>query len=174
MFPFQTATHRSGLPQPACKQAAALVRVHSPPRSSVIVSCVSNWAQSRSLRTTCRPVCLLEEPLIHTFFFLNSRFPQGFYYFFCASMCVRRCVCVCMQSIDRALSPTAGSEVMDEAAERCLNPLTSAGLTESRERIRKQLHAIHPKDSKQRPSLETRPDSATPTLGEERRGGSAG
>lgn len=73
--------------------------------------------------------------------------------------CVFADVCVCMQSIDRALSPTAGSEVMDEAAERCLNPLTSAGLTESRERIRKQLHAIHPKDRKQRPSLQTRATS---------------
>lgn len=40
------------------------------------------------------------------------------------------CVCVCAQSIDRALSPAAGSEVMDEAAERYLNPLTSAGLTD--------------------------------------------
>lgn len=97
---------------------------------------------------------------MHTFLKKKKKI-AGFHggFIFCASMCVRRCVCVYMQSIDRALSPTAGSEVMDEAAERCLNPLTSAGLTESRERIRKQLHAIHPKDSKQRPSLETRATS---------------
>lgn len=46
----------------------------------------------------------------------------------------------CAQSIDRALSPSADGEVIDEAAERHLNPLTSAGLTDrAGERIRKQI-----------------------------------
>lgn len=64
---------------------------------------------------------------------------------------------VCAQSIDRALSPSAGGEVIDEAAARYLNPLTSAGLTDragrgSERRFREgQLDTIHPKDSKQCP-----------------------
>lgn len=48
----------------------------------------------------------------------------------CMCECVRACTAVCVQAIDRALSPAAGSEVMDDAAERYLNPLTSAGLTD--------------------------------------------
>lgn len=74
----------------------------------------------------------------------------------CATACVHQTrVCVCAQPIDRALSPTAGSEVMDEAAELYLNPLTSllAWLTEQGENQKADwegwLHAIHPKDSRQ-------------------------
>lgn len=46
----------------------------------------------------------------------------------CASVCA--CIGAYVQSIDRPVSPAAATEVMDDAAERYLNPLTSASLTD--------------------------------------------